>query len=117
MLLLARTFSASARPLASESNVARNSALSKNQTFAFFRAHLNDLENIPLFFVIGFVYLLTNPSVVVATWLFRLYTAARFTHTYVYAIHVIPQPARGLSWGIGYAITGYMAVQSALSFL
>ncbi|RZC40905.1 MAPEG domain containing protein [Asbolus verrucosus] len=81
------------------------------------RAHLNDLENISLFFVIGFIYTLTNPSLVLATQLFRIYTAARIMHTIVYAVFVVPQPARVLSWGTGFAITGYMAFKSILHFL
>lgn len=82
-----------------------------------FRAHLNDLENITLFFVVAYIYLHTNPSEFLALNLIRVYTAARFIHTFVYAIVVIPQPARAFSWGAGYLITGYMAVKSILYFL
>ncbi|XP_968617.1 microsomal glutathione S-transferase 1 [Tribolium castaneum] len=81
------------------------------------RAHLNDLENISLFFVIGFIYVLTNPAVAWATLLFRIYTAARFMHTLVYAIFVVPQPARALAWVTGFVITGYMALTSIVHFL
>lgn len=84
---------------------------------SYFRAHLNDLENIPLFFVSAFAYTLTDPSEYLAKTLFVTYTIARFVHTFVYAIVVIPQPARGLSWMIGYAITGYMTVTGLLHFL
>lgn len=48
--------------------------------------------------------------------LFLAYTVARITHTFVYAVVVIPQPARGLAWMIGYAITGFMTVKSLLHF-
>ncbi|XP_058818862.1 microsomal glutathione S-transferase 1-like [Topomyia yanbarensis] len=81
------------------------------------RAHLNDLENILPFFVIGFLYTLTNPPVFLATNLFRLVAIARIAHTLVYAVFVIPQPARGLSWAIGYFISAYMAVHTLLKFL
>jgi len=81
------------------------------------RAHLNDLENITLFFIIGYIYVLTNPAVGFATLLFRVYTIARIVHTFVYAVVVIPQPARALSWFVGYGITGYMAVQCILACL
>ncbi|XP_062534786.1 microsomal glutathione S-transferase 1-like [Armigeres subalbatus] len=81
------------------------------------RAHLNDLENILPFFVIGFLYLFTNPSVLVATNLFRAVAVARIVHTLVYAVFVIPQPARGLSWMVGYFSTAYMAVKIILQFL
>ncbi|CAH1364626.1 unnamed protein product [Tenebrio molitor] len=81
------------------------------------RAHLNDLENISVFYVIGFIYTLTNPSVAWATLLFRVFTAARFIHTFVYAVFVVPQPARALSWATGFLITGYMAFKSIMHFL
>ncbi|KAJ3649121.1 hypothetical protein Zmor_020881 [Zophobas morio] len=81
------------------------------------RAHLNDVENIPLFIIVAFIFCLTNPSVAWATLLFRIFTAARFIHTFVYAIFVIPQPARAFAWGTGFFITGYMAFQSIMYFL
>ncbi|KAJ8924266.1 hypothetical protein NQ315_007058 [Exocentrus adspersus] len=81
------------------------------------RAHLNDLENIPIFLIVSLVYILTNPSYFLATMLIRIYALARIIHTFVYAVVVIPQPARGISWFVGFAITGYMAVQNLLCFL
>lgn len=82
-----------------------------------FRAHLNDLENIPFFIFACFGYLCTNPNIFIATNLIRLFVASRIIYTIVYAVIVIPQPARGLSWGIGYATTIYMALQAILSFM
>jgi len=81
------------------------------------RAHLNDLENITVFFIVSYVYLMTNPSITLATTLFRVYTIARIAHTLVYAVVVIPQPARALSWAVGYFITIFMAVKSIMHFL
>ncbi|XP_066144793.1 microsomal glutathione S-transferase 1-like [Euwallacea fornicatus] len=81
------------------------------------RAHLNDLENIPIFFIVSLVYLTTNPSLFLASTLIRIFTVARFIHTFVYAVVVIPQPARALSWGTGYIITIYMAVCSLFYYL
>ncbi|XP_022903907.1 microsomal glutathione S-transferase 1-like isoform X2 [Onthophagus taurus] len=81
------------------------------------RAHLNDLENIPIFFVAGFGYMLTNPPVRTALMLFKIFTIARFLHSLVYAVVKVPQPARGLAWGTGYCITGFMAVKTLLHFL
>ncbi|XP_018563283.1 microsomal glutathione S-transferase 1 isoform X1 [Anoplophora glabripennis] len=81
------------------------------------RAHLNDLENIPIFFIVSLIYILTNPSYFLTTWLFRAFTLARISHTFVYAVVVIPQPARGLSWATGFFITGYMAIQNVIYFL
>lgn len=80
------------------------------------RAHLNDLENIPIFFIASFAYMLTDPDPQTALNLFRIYTAARCAHTFVYAIHVVPQPARGIAWAIGFGITGYMAVKAICHF-
>lgn len=76
------------------------------------RAHLNDIENIPLFFVSAWLYLLTNPPVMLAVNLFRVYTLARIVHTVVYAVFVVPQPARAIAWGIGYAITAFMLLNT-----
>ncbi|XP_072386225.1 microsomal glutathione S-transferase 1-like [Diabrotica undecimpunctata] len=80
------------------------------------RAHLNDMENIPLFFVIGLIYTLTNPAVYFAKTLFLAYTLARIGHTVVYAVVPIPQPARLLCWLVGYGITGYMGIVSLCNF-
>ncbi|KAG5890852.1 hypothetical protein JTB14_016285 [Gonioctena quinquepunctata] len=80
------------------------------------RAHLNDLENIPLFFFSAFIYLMTDPSEYVAKILFLVYTAARIAHTVVYAVVVVPQPARALSFGIGTLIIIYMTVRGIIHF-
>lgn len=74
------------------------------------------MENITLFFVVAFIYTLTDPAPWFATLLFRVYTLARIAHTLVYAVVVVPQPARAISWFVGYGITGYMAFQSILYF-
>jgi len=81
------------------------------------RAHLNDLENIPVFLVASFAYILTNPSVLIASILFKFFTAARIVHTVVYAVWVIPQPARALAYFVGLFITIYMAVQGIIHFV
>ncbi|KAB0804143.1 hypothetical protein PPYR_01113 [Photinus pyralis] len=80
------------------------------------RAHLNDLENIPIFYMAGIGYALTDPNPSVAVALYSTYTLARIAHTIVYAVHVVPQPARGISWGVGFAITGYMAMRTIKYF-
>merc|ERR1711992_459643 len=49
------------------------------------RAHLNDLENIPLFIAIAAVYMVAvQPSVDTARILFYGFAAARLLHTFVY---------------------------------
>lgn len=82
-----------------------------------FRAHRNDLENIIPFFVITFFYIGLNPSAYIAINLIRTFAISRIVHTFVYAVVVIPQPARALSWFVSYLITGYMAVQVLLAAL
>ncbi|KAG8236606.1 hypothetical protein J437_LFUL016855 [Ladona fulva] len=75
------------------------------------RAHLNDLENIPMFWIIGFLYVLTRPSALIAENLFRLYFVARAIHTFVYAFVVFPQPTRAISFLVGIAVKFYMSLQ------
>uniref|UniRef100_A0AAG5DIY2 Microsomal glutathione S-transferase 1 n=1 Tax=Anopheles atroparvus TaxID=41427 RepID=A0AAG5DIY2_ANOAO len=81
------------------------------------RAHRNDLENILPFFTMGLLYMLTNPEPFIAINLFRAVAAARILHTIVYAVVVLPQPARGLSWAVAYVATFYMAVKTIVFFL
>ncbi|KFB40178.1 AGAP000163-PA-like protein [Anopheles sinensis] len=81
------------------------------------RAHQNDLENILPFFAIGFLYLLTNPAPFLAINLFRLVAASRIIHTLVYAVFIVPQPARFLAFMGAMVPTAYMAVQTILYFL
>ncbi|XP_022208689.1 microsomal glutathione S-transferase 1 isoform X2 [Drosophila obscura] len=75
------------------------------------RAHRNDLENIVPFFIIGLLYTLTNPSVFLAVNLFRAVGIARIVHTIVYAVVVLPQPSRALSFFVALGATVYMALQ------
>lgn len=75
------------------------------------RAHLNDLENIPAFWVLGALYVTTNPAASLATMLFRVYTAGRILHTLVYVVKPLPQPARGIAFGVPFLITIYMGVK------
>lgn len=79
-----------------------------------FRAHRNDLENILPFFIIGLLYVLTNPSAFVAINLFRAVAISRIVHTIVYAVVVVPQPARALSFFVALAATTFMAIEVAL---
>ncbi|XP_053658688.1 microsomal glutathione S-transferase 1-like [Anopheles marshallii] len=81
------------------------------------RAHQNDLENIPLFFVIGFLYMLTNPAPFLAVNLFRAVAVSRIIHTLVYAVVVIPQPARFLAFTGAMAPISYMTLQTILYFM
>nr|WMM91887.1 GSTu1 [Paracoccus marginatus] len=80
------------------------------------RAHLNDLENIPAFIFIGFIYVLTKPDPTVALNIFRVYTLCRILHTIVYAVFVVPQPTRAIVFTIGILLTFYMVIMSAVTF-
>lgn len=85
--------------------------------YVLLRAHLNDVENIIPFLVAGFAFLLTNPPEAWANLLFKTFTVARFLHSLVYAIFVVPQPARALCYFVGYTITAYMALKSIIYFM
>ncbi|XP_076237484.1 microsomal glutathione S-transferase 1 [Calliopsis andreniformis] len=80
------------------------------------RAHLNDLENIPVWMVVTLLWLTTNPSVWLATNLIRCFALCRIAHTLVYAVCPM-QPARALSFGLGTAVTVYEAVATIITYL
>lgn len=61
--------------------------------------------------------MLTDPLPDVAVNLFRVAVAARLWHTIIYAIYVIPQPARAIGFLIPLIITIYMAVMTAIVFV
>lgn len=81
------------------------------------RAHLNDLENIPAFWILGALYLTTNPVAAWALMLFRAYTACRIVHTIVYAIVPLPQPARAIAYAVPYFIKLYMGANVVLYYI
>ena len=54
---------------------------------------------------------MTKPNEKEAFILFSLFTTARFTHTVVYSIYIIPQPARWLAFFTGFVVTGFMLVK------
>ncbi|XP_078611354.1 microsomal glutathione S-transferase 1-like [Branchiostoma floridae x Branchiostoma japonicum] len=73
------------------------------------RLHRNDLENIPPFLVVAFLYVLTKPSSDVAVWHFRAFLACRLLHTACYLGGL--QPWRAIFFYSGFATTVSMAVQ------
>ena len=77
---------------------------------------MNDLENILPFLILAFIYVGINPSFSVAVLAFRVFTIARFLHTLVYAVFVIPQPARALAFFAGMAVNVFMAVSIILYY-
>ncbi|BES92184.1 unnamed protein product [Nesidiocoris tenuis] len=80
------------------------------------RAHQNDLENITVYMVAAFGFVLTNPSPWLAINLFRAFTFARIAHTLVYAVVVVPQPARAIAFFVGTSVTIYMVAVSLKAF-
>lgn len=78
---------------------------------SFERAHQNDLENVIPLIIMGFVYAMTDPNPSIAKNLIRIAAGCRILHTIVYAIVVIPQPARLFAFMVPSLITVYMAAQ------
>ena len=74
----------------------------------FFRAHQNDLENIPIFLIIALLYMLSNLSPVRGIWCLRIFTAARILHTVGY-LSGITRP-RGMGFIIGSVCISVLAV-------
>ncbi|XP_034434724.1 microsomal glutathione S-transferase 1-like [Hippoglossus hippoglossus] len=72
------------------------------------RCHLNDLENIVPFVVIGLLYALTAPELSAALLHFRIFAGARIFHTVAY-VGALPQPSRALGWILGLMVTFSMA--------
>lgn len=79
------------------------------------RIQRNDLENIPLFFAIGLLYVLTGASAFGAAVYCWTFTIARIVHTVCYVNHL--QPWRALSFGVGALATLGMIVQIAFAAL
>ena len=63
------------------------------------RAHMNDLENILPFLVVGFLLAASGASYRLVWWLFVPFTAARILHTLLYAAGI--QPWRTIAFEIG----------------
>lgn len=79
------------------------------------RSHLNDIENVFPFFIVAPLYLTTNPSVSATINLFRIFTGARFLHSFVY-LNQIPQPARVIAYATAMIINVYMAGVTAYTY-
>lgn len=72
-----------------------------------FRAHLNDLENIPLFLIVVLLYLFSGLPAMRAIWCLRIFTAARIIHTISY-LNAVTVP-RATSFLVGAACTVFVA--------
>lgn len=80
------------------------------------RIQLNDLESIPYFLVAGFLWILTEPSLVLAQWLFYGYVVTRLAHFVAYLTAQI-HDIRALLWTPGSLILIYMAASTLLTAL
>ncbi|CAK9825849.1 Microsomal glutathione S-transferase 1 [Anthophora retusa] len=80
------------------------------------RAHLNDLENIPLWFFVTFLWLTTGPAVWLAMILIRTFVLARIIHTLSYAVYP-KQPYRAISFILGLVIIIFQAISTLLYYL
>ncbi|KAK6184276.1 hypothetical protein SNE40_002042 [Patella caerulea] len=81
------------------------------------RCHLNDLENIVPYFMIGIVYIAARPKPSTALWHFRIFTASRFFFTLAYMIP-LPIPSRGFGYYGGLFTTlsmAYTIIKEALN--
>lgn len=80
------------------------------------RAHLNDLENIPIWYIVTFLWLTTGPSAKIASILIRTFVLARIAHTVSYAIFP-KQPHRALAYFMGLGITIYQTICTLVYYL
>ena len=71
------------------------------------RIQLNDLENLPFFLVSGFLYILTEPSLLVARLLLYGYVVSRLLHFFAYA-SARTHDTRATLWTIGSLILIFM---------
>ncbi|XP_025192549.1 microsomal glutathione S-transferase 1-like [Melanaphis sacchari] len=73
------------------------------------RAHLNDLENIPIFLITGLLLVACKPPEMIANNMFRIYTFVRIMHTIVY-VFTLPQPTRAILFIAGVIINIIMII-------
>lgn len=73
------------------------------------RVQRNDVENVPLFWIVGLLYVLTGASALGSAVYCWTFTISRVAHTFVYVRQI--QPARALLWGLGGLCIVGMALQ------
>ncbi|XP_069120520.1 microsomal glutathione S-transferase 1-like isoform X2 [Argopecten irradians] len=73
------------------------------------RCHLNDLENVVTFVLVGLLYVSSGPDPSTAVTYFRIFTGCRLLHTVAY-LGQVPQPSRALMFGGGLTVAMLMAV-------
>ena len=80
------------------------------------RIQLNDLENLPYFLVAGFLFLFTNPSLLVAQCLFYGYVVSRLLHFLAY-LTAQTHDLRAMLWTPGSLILIYFAGRTLVASL
>ena len=72
------------------------------------RIQMNDLENLPFFFIAGLLFILTDPSPLLAQALLYGYVASRFLHFAAY-LSAQTHDMRATLWTVGSLIIIFMA--------
>lgn len=80
------------------------------------RIQMNDLENLPFFLAAGFLFTLTNPSLLLAQGLLCGYVASRLAHFLAY-LTAQTHDMRATFWTIGSLILIYMTGHVLLAAL
>ena len=80
------------------------------------RIQQNDLENLPFFFMAGALYVLTDPPLALAQWLFYGYAVSRLLHFAAYVSGQI-HDVRATLWTVGSLIVVFMAVMALVHAL
>jgi glutathione S-transferase len=78
------------------------------------RIQLNDLESLPYFLVAGLLYILTQPSLLLAQWLLYGYVASRLLHFIAYLTGQIHE-IRATFWTVGSLILIFMTIRTLIS--
>jgi len=78
------------------------------------RIHLNDLENLPFFLAAGFLYVLTQPSLLLAQVLLYGYVVSRLLHFAAY-LTARTHDVRATLWTVGSLILIFMTCRTLLA--
>jgi glutathione S-transferase len=77
------------------------------------RIQMNDLENLPFFLVAGILFVLTDPSLLLARWLLYGYVASRLLHFAAY-FTALTHDTRATFWTVGSVILIFMTCRTLL---
>jgi glutathione S-transferase len=78
------------------------------------RIQMNDLESLPYFLVAGFLYILTDPSLLLAQWLLYGYVVTRLLHFAAY-LSAQTHDMRAALWAPGSLIIIFMSGRALLA--